>query len=566
VRRGAWPWCLAVAAAVGCTDADLLSVPAADVVHDDKFQVSGQFCTGVPNALDFPSRIMFIVDISGSFTIEDPPLATCPAGPGMCLCRRAYAIEETLQRYPPGNGVEYAIIFFNGSATIPTKTQGFTSDPTEFPQVLVQMNVSNGQTNYDGALQLAYQTVVTDMTTLDVASRSRARYELVFMSDGFPDPDNTGPGESLPLDIKQDVVNIAALQTTQGIGTVALNTVQIDAPSVPPSALFQSSTVMLDMATLGNGTYSAFNPNQPITLFNIGFVSVVQSYALKSFVVSNVNERPVAAPGGGTIPGVDSDGDGLNDDVEALIGTSPLLSDTDGDGFSDYLEWKLRNSGFDPLYPDDADCASINDRQDSDGDTLLDCEERYIATSLQLVDSDADGYADDLEYRNGTNPVIVDNQGDYDFDNAPNGFELGNHTDPQRNDVADFSQIAYRYDLQQIESSADAGMMDGGTLGQTCYSFTVDNITLAPTQSTVAGSEPGGTNSILLHVISAPSDNPKDPGFHQIACVRPRYQQSPDTKTPKSGAMTVPADAFKVPGLSPDGGVGFDENRDCILP
>jgi hypothetical protein len=42
----------------------------------------------------------------------------------------------------------------------------------------------------------------------------------------------------------------------------------------------------------------------------------------------------------------DSDGDGLSDEMEASLGTSPLLADTDGDGFSDYQE--VVEYGFDP--------------------------------------------------------------------------------------------------------------------------------------------------------------------------------------------------------------------------
>jgi len=258
------------------------------------------------------------------------------------------------------------------------------------------------------------------------------------------------------------------------------------------------------------------------------------------------------------VPGVDSDGDGLDDATEALIGTSPLLIDTDGDGFSDFLEYQLRNSGLNPLYPDDANCAEATDREDTDGDGLLNCEERFIGTSLQLNDSDTDGFSDDLEYHNGTNPVIVDNRGDYDFDSAPNGFELQNHTDPLRDDAPDFSQIAYRYDLQEI-------YLDAGRRGEACYQFTVENVTLAPALSGVPGTAPGGTNTILLHVISTPSDNPNDPGSHQIACVRPQYQASPEVTNPLSATMNVPLTAFKTPGLT-DGGVGFDQNRDCIVP
>ena len=46
----------------------------------------------------------------------------------------------------------------------------------------------------------------------------------------------------------------------------------------------------------------------------------------------------------------DTDGDGLNDERENVIGTSPTLADTDGDGLSDFEE--VNNGGFDPLIAD----------------------------------------------------------------------------------------------------------------------------------------------------------------------------------------------------------------------
>jgi hypothetical protein len=42
----------------------------------------------------------------------------------------------------------------------------------------------------------------------------------------------------------------------------------------------------------------------------------------------------------------DSDGDGLSDEQERIIGTDPLLSDTDFDGYTDYEEFL---AGSDPL-------------------------------------------------------------------------------------------------------------------------------------------------------------------------------------------------------------------------
>jgi hypothetical protein len=57
---------------------------------------------------------------------------------------------------------------------------------------------------------------------------------------------------------------------------------------------------------------------------------------------------------------VDSDGDGLDDDTEARLGTDPYNVDTDGDRLQDGAELAL---GFDPNNPD------------SDGDGILDGEE-----------------------------------------------------------------------------------------------------------------------------------------------------------------------------------------------
>ncbi len=536
----------------GCTDAQLQGVVATPAEADNKLTMSGEFCTQIPDPSQFPARILFVVDISGSMAISDPE-------PVNGLSRRAQAVVETMNRYPPGNGVAYGLISFASDAAILTTgangLSGFTTDMNQIITAVPSLSAVNGQTNYDGALSLAFQMLQADMDTLDTTTRSRARYEVVFMSDGAPDPDNVGPGESLPPDVRADVLDIAGLQSTQQLGLIALNTVYINAPNTPASAEFQASTLLSTMANLANGQYRQVDGMDPINLFYIEFTSIVRTFTLKSFVATNLTERPAAGPTGGTVPKVDSDGDGLDDETEALIGTSPLLVDTDGDGFSDLLEYKLRNSGFNPLYPDDADCAQQTDREDRDGDGLLNCEERYIGTSLQLADTDADGYSDDLEYRMGTNPVIADNLGDLDFDSAPNGFELTNHTDPLRNDAADFSKIAYRYNLVAPDAGAAAES------GRTCYQFSVDNVSLAPALPNVPGAGQGGTNTVLLHVTTTPSDNPNDPGSHQIACIRPVYQEGVS-----STSMVVPLGAFKTPGLGPDGGVGFDEHRDCIVP
>jgi hypothetical protein len=70
---------------------------------------------------------------------------------------------------------------------------------------------------------------------------------------------------------------------------------------------------------------------------------------------------------------IDTDGDGLPDDVERdVYGTDPLLADTDADGVEDGEELDLY--GTDPL----------------------------------LADTDADGISDDVELEAGTDPTASD--------------------------------------------------------------------------------------------------------------------------------------------------------------
>lgn len=99
----------------------------------------------------------------------------------------------------------------------------------------------------------------------------------------------------------------------------------------------------------------------------------------------------------------DADGDGLNDEFEALVGTNPMSSDSDGDSLSDYEEIVV--IGCDPLDLDsDDDGLSDNDEvrihgtdpvnSDSDGDGLADTAEIVVGCDPLDPDSDDDGLAD----------------------------------------------------------------------------------------------------------------------------------------------------------------------------
>jgi len=102
----------------------------------------------------------------------------------------------------------------------------------------------------------------------------------------------------------------------------------------------------------------------------------------------------------------DSDGDGFSDgeEVNGTYGwvTDPLSSDTDGDGISDPDEW---NFGLNPTDPNDGSA-------DQDGDSLTNSEEIALGTDFSLHDSDGDGLNDGEEVNvYGTDPLNTDTDG-----------------------------------------------------------------------------------------------------------------------------------------------------------
>ena len=538
---------------VACSEASLYPVEPKPQVRDDRLTVHGQFCTEAPSPTEFPVRILFIVDISQSMNVTDP--VPNPCATGACFTRRAAAVEEVLNAYPPGNGVEYGLITFQSSVAIQTKDAtgmlgGFTDSADEVKVRLPALNAAVGETNYVGALETSYEMLLQCMIALAASARSRARYVIVFISDGLPSPRTVEHG--MPDDIRDAVNNIAGLRKQQRLAEVALHTVYLAAPDTPDSVQLEAKELLAGMAQLGNGTYRTFEATERINLFSIDFTSFIRTFALKQLVAMNLN----ALPRNG-LSLVDTDGDGLTDQEEYLAGTSPFLADTDGDGFSDLIEVRQTNAGLDPLFSGDADCRMATDRLDDDGDGLLNCEERYFGTNSRLIDSDADGFPDDVEIRMGTNASAADTLGDIDFDGALNGTELTAHTDPLHNDVADFSRIAYRTSLRLLRD-------DESLPGRLCYEFSVSNITLVPTGSALGLQE--GTNTILFRVASAPADAPEDFGNHQVACVRPRYRIEPEVKTPSSGQMLLPMTAFKKAWADTPSTEVFDADRDCLVP
>jgi len=306
---------------------------------------------------------------------------------------------------------------------------------------------------------------------------------------------------------------------------------------------------------------------------------------------------------------VDTDGDGLADFVEAIIGTNILVIDTDNDGLNDRLESRL--TGLDPLDPTDArcfipsacgdrdmdgycdclvdldldgmcDCVADPDEQcadplghdcvdadmdrlcdcpdlngdglceypDRDGDGLTDCEEVFFGTAQHGNDTDADGLPDWLEVRAEVNPTEDDRLLDADLDRSNNGGEVLANTDAWCDESSVRSLTSARYSLDTL------GLSDG----RSCYSFDVNNITLVPTAPNPAARYPGnGWNRILLFAGEVSFDDPDAFAQYRIACVMVGYEPDGNYKNPPSGRVVLTADDFVDAG-------DFNADMHCIWP
>ena len=167
---------------------------------------------------------------------------------------------------------------------------------------------------------------------------------------------------------------------------------------------------------------------------------------------------------------VDTDEDGLSDAYEILVsGTNPNAWSTLSDGIPD--GWKVRY-GFNPFDPSVA-------HEDSDGDGLTNLEEYLLGTDPNNSDSDGDGLPDGLEIRIGTNPLNPDTDGDgltdyeeyviymtnplnpdTDGDGLPDGLEIALGTSPFYSDT-DFDGLNDYREVMELGSNPLSRDTDG---------------------------------------------------------------------------------------------------------
>ena len=179
--------------------------------------------------------------------------------------------------------------------------------------------------------------------------------------------------------IAQTTIGITSTITTADVGS----NLTLTASAKNKQGLDISSTINWLNSTTGlTGTGASFTITSSTIDTHIVSAEVLNESGFAVKAVTNVN-----------FTAVDTDKDGLTDDVEAVLGTDPLNNDTDLDGLSDGAE--VNQYLTDPLSAD-TDLDGIND-----GYEVSHASDPLVIDSAQ--DTDGDGFTNFDEFTNGTN-------------------------------------------------------------------------------------------------------------------------------------------------------------------
>ena len=581
---------LVVPLAFSCTDSHLeLLPPPPAPIPDNKIEVTGTLCTQNPEELVFPVRVVFLVDCSESMNVTDPP------DPETGETGRERAVREAAEELlGSGGDVKISVVRFSSEAQ-PLTTQLENDPPSYFTDNLEQvlanipkLGETDRTTNYIQALSRAYADMRNELINAEQESLALSSYQVVMVSDGIPDVDSGDAMTNSTDNVLESVEAIMELGRLFHINRIGVNT-----------ALLSSGNVMVDeaaeellsaMAENGEGTFRSFASGGELNFLDMDLTAIKRMFTLKTLTAQNINASPHLAE-----VLSDSDGDGVDDITEIFSGSDPMRADSDGDGCRDGVEYHFRRSGMDPMDPDDCDCYvpdycfdenedQICDNgctdadadglcdcidedadglcddanyEDNDGDGLYSCEEIYTGTNRNGPDSDGDGLVDFLEFRFGTHPDDADSEEDLDWDVVTNGEEVRTATDPLNKVNAGRGKQAYRYNVKEID----------GTDKQTCYSFSISNITVAellPGNRAMytdgpAGQGYSGYNRVLFFAGEVPFDDPQSYARFRVACVEAYFLADGNIKNPPSGVVELKPNNFVL--LSK-----FDPDAHCVTP
>ncbi len=605
--------------AAACTDVQLGLPPAAPLAAlDNGLTVQGTYCTEPAGTAVFPVKIIFLVDLSNSMCYSDPASGVCSplrcdAGPQAGTSsfnppRRAQAVQEVINRYTNNPAVSYSIITFSSQIHAhpfddTNGAQTFTRDTSLLK--LEELRNIDSVTDYQGALSRAKTLLSQDMATVALRRKSelpRTKYAVIFLTDGTPfphcsraDPTHNQPPDSPscgsdpstcticqnggtstlfpdlqkgndynePYQLAQLVDEMHRLADSYAVGDLKFHAAQLKVDNAavccplcfgddPDGSRAAALLTAMAQPDKGLGTYVRFRTPQDLTFVDYDFTSLQQQFVTRQLIAYNANE--VATPTG---PALDSDGDGIPDEVEYQLGTDPLNKYSDNDGYSDLFKERFKDRGFkhgvsqiERCRANSPKCPLVNGKRstcDTDGDGLNDCEEFEIGTDPELVDTDGDGIPDGVEFRVGMDPLRDDTREDLDFDGIRNLDEVLQFSSPTLADTR--ASQAFTIQTTTTQTSVDP------VTKSVCYSFQVQGIKLLSPLSRAPAGLPIGWSDTLLWLGEAPAGDNRDYGRFRLACVRTRWVP-PDVRLPLEPSVTLVDADFKDPAQ-------FRADRDC---
>lgn len=515
--------CLAVCAS-SCTDVGLYASEGRGPSAPDRAELEGLACVPLATGEAFPVRVLFAV----------------PGGDGVSreVVGQVTSALDSLNTRFSFPYIRFSVVAYHSVAT---GLAGSFVDAAELSTAIAQYNAYNevGPVSLRAPLRLAHSIVSGDMQTACRGQVARTRYLVVLLITS-QDTSCANPAFNAGIDTRCDALDSAeacsACELTRVTGALKDLTRQYLAGEVVVQPIYVRTTpeaaISLQAAAIARAGGTQLIETDPAgikaVLNGLNYASLQRELRLKRLIAVNRN----ALVRNGQVQ-VDSDGDGLSDDDEAIRGTDPLAPDTDLDGLGDAIEVRL---GMNPQTLDVLN--GCNPYLDEDGDRLNDCEERALGTDSCMSDSDGDSLPELVELLAGTNPLIAEGLADADRDGVPNVVEVTVHTDPNSADLAFRDERAYGYAVEDAPPTED---------GRACYRIHVRNVGLVTPQRRPNPPYPDileGMNDVYLYLQVGRDNDPRGTGIGSLRIEQLQYVP-PEGRTP-AGVIPVLPDEFVV--------------------
>jgi len=489
------------------------------------------FCTLPPKELGYNTKIMFVVDQSGSNGTTDPSKS-----------RRMDAIKNFFNKNSANTSIEWGLISFQGSGAT-ALTTGFVSS-AEFLGALGQLEsiTDTGGTPYKAAI-FETTTAVSDAIR-DETENTESTYQVIFLSDGVP-TDYGSP--ILDSEITADIERLTQLAD----GRLYFSTVYYN---VAGGASIGASERLEAMAQTGRGGFLDASSGGDIFIDKLAVNRITKEpYIMKDFFVYNMNSTLCDSG----FLGPDSDADGLCDVDEDFYNTKYGRTISEDPELAGQFFNKQNRNSFSPFFSDYfilrklhqeslPTCTAEEAQKDEDHDLLNACEEKFLVnrspagptltwTNQMLespkyasdtnFDSDGDGILDTLEFF-----FFREKGAAMDYQNTEKLISGTSYYDlfkDHQSRIYPGSSDPYKIKVQLIERN---------DRGENCYTYQQEVLPMYDVKSLAAGNSPdlahpADENVILVYYIMAPENNPNGKGvlrysYQKIKSAQPQSHTS----------------------------------------